>query len=191
MSTRLARFRALEQSVQEWRIVSWILLPILFAGLLILRYGTGAAFRSIQAISTTFILLTHAVSIAKFFITGAYAGKTIYGILVLSSDVPYLTFFILLTVADITPILTIVNYIIARDAAVVHYLVSDIFPLLGETDNDLIERGKKFSSRHFLLHHVERMFILQLFLIIAADWKLIHLFTFAVYIAWIVMFNYA
>jgi hypothetical protein len=170
------------------------ILSLLFTVLLILTYGTGAAFRAVRVFFTTFILLFHAVSIVKFFVNGAYSEKSIQKSLFLSSDVHYATLFILFTFADLTPILTIVNYGIALVVTAFGYFVGDVLPLLGQTDNETIENAKRLGSHPMVTVvpvYLELALIFQLFVITAADWSLINFVTFVVYIGWIVAFNYA
>jgi hypothetical protein len=168
-------------------------LSLIFAVLLILTYGTGAAFRAVRVFFTTFILLFHVLSVLKLFLN-SQTQKSFQKSLFLSSDVHYLTLFILFTIADLTPILTIVSYGIGLAAGSLNYLVGDVFPLFGQPATEAIESAQRFS-RHwavtFVPIYLEIALILQLFVIAVADWTLINVFTFVVYIIWIVLFNYA
>jgi hypothetical protein len=170
------------------------LLALLFAGLLILTYGTGAAFRAVRVFFTAFIILAHAVSIARFFVSGAYSEKRIQRSLLLSPDVHYLTLFVLFTLADLTPILTIINYVIALAASGLNYAASDILPLLGQTGSEAIDTAKRFAGHPVVTVmpvYLELALVFQLSIVTVADLRLIHVLIFVVYIGWIVMFNYA
>jgi hypothetical protein len=170
------------------------ILTLLFSVLLILTYGTGAAFRAIRVFFTALVLLVHAVSIAKFFTNGAYSEKDFRKSFFLSCDVHSVTIFLLFTIADLTPILTIINYAIGFAVTALNYLVADVLPYLGQNDHQAIEMAKRFATHQavtFLPIYLELALIFQLFVIMAADWSLINLATFVIYIAWIVMFNYA
>jgi hypothetical protein len=170
------------------------IITLLFSILLILTYGTGAASRAVRAIFTSFILLVHAVSIAKFFTNGVYSETDFKKTLFLSSDVHSVTIFLLFTIADLIPILTIINYSIGLAVTALNYIVADILLYLDQSDRQAVEMAKRFASHQavtFLPVYLELALIFQLFVITVADWSFINVAVFVVYIAWIVMFNYA
>jgi hypothetical protein len=170
------------------------IVTLLFSVLLIFTYGTGAAFRAVRAIFTACILMIHAVSIAKFFFGRSYCQKDLRKLLFLSPDVHSLTIFLLFSFADLTPILTIINYSIHLAVTALDFVVADILPFLGQSDNEAIETARRFTTHQAVTVVpicLEIALIFQLFVIAVADWSLINVTTFVAYIAWVVMFNYA
>jgi hypothetical protein len=105
-------------------------LSLLFAVLLILTYGTGAAFFAVRLLFFVLISVVHLLSLFRFFLR---ADKPAARVLFLSSDVHYLSIFIVFTVADLTPILAIVGYVISLAVGALNYFAADILPLLGQS----------------------------------------------------------
>jgi hypothetical protein len=169
------------------------ILSVLFSALVIITYGTGAAFRAFRALFAAFVLSFHVVSVVKLLFTesGWFSNKK--KALFLSRDLHYFTLFVLLTIADLTPILTVVDYAITLTAEALNYLAADVLPLLGENAEQPQAMAKRFASHEAVVVvpvYLEIALIFQLGIIVAADWTLVNVATFVVYIVWIVMFNY-
>jgi hypothetical protein len=169
------------------------IVSVLFSALVILTYGTGAAFRAVRACFAAFILSEHIVSIVKFLGIKTCCGPDIKKRLFVSKDVHYFTVFVVFTIADLTPIFTVVNYAITLGSIGLNYLAEDLLPLLGESASESIEIVKTFAAHEavtFVPVYLEIALIFQLIVVALADWTLINVATLAVYIAWLVMFNY-
>jgi hypothetical protein len=166
---------------------------LVFAILLVLTYGTGAAFNAIRVVFLVFVSIFHFVSILKLILTANSHALPVKDVLIGSSDLHYWVFFLALTWANLTPILVIFNYFITLSLSLLNY-VTDLISRGALNPNEYIEACKRFASHQVVKYApvaIEITLILQLFIVTVGDLNLPTIATFAFYLIGIVLFNYA